>query len=98
MRQRIERLGDAGELIARDLRLAPQRDVARMPDACGVDIKIPRLRVLQKGWGDPGGERIGIDDDRLGVIGNDDGKGAAEKLPGASQASIARAVVSSNVG
>jgi hypothetical protein len=52
-----------------------------MPDTRGVDMKIPGLRVLEKRWRDPRRERIRIDDDRLGVIRNEDRKRAAEKLP-----------------
>src|SRR5712691_9513224 len=52
------------------------RFIPRMPDARGVDMKIPSLRVLEKRWRDPRGERIRIDDDRLGVIRNEDGEQA----------------------
>src|SRR3970040_469974 len=55
--------------------------IPRMPDTRGVDMKIPSLRVLEKRRRDPRRERIRIDDDRLGVIRNEDRKGATEKLP-----------------
>src|SRR3989304_3952202 len=58
------------------------RFIPRMPDARGVDMEIPGLRVLEKRRRDPRRERIRIDDDRLGVIRNEDREHAAEKLPG----------------
>jgi hypothetical protein len=47
-----------------------------MPDARGVDMKMPSLRVREKRRRDPRRERIRIDDDRLGVIRNEDCAGA----------------------
>ena len=52
-----------------------------MPDARGVDMKIPSLRVLEKRRRDPRRERIRIDDDRLGVIRNQDVEEAVEEFP-----------------
>jgi hypothetical protein len=55
--------------------------VARLPDAGRVDMKVARLRILEKRRRDPRREGIGLDDDRLGVIRNEDLENAAEKLP-----------------
>ncbi len=64
----------AGEAIVPDAGYGPfdARFIPRMPDARGVDMKIPGLRVLKKRRRDPRRERIRIDDDRLGVIRNED--------------------------
>ena len=56
--------------------------VAGMPHARRIDVKVPRLRVLEKRRRDARRERIGGDDDRLRVIRNQDPEDAAEKLPG----------------
>src|SRR5262245_12309986 len=56
--------------------------IAGMPHARRVDMKMARLRVLEKRRRDARGEGIGVDDDRLGVIRNEDFENAAEKLPG----------------
>ncbi|HVL68918.1 MAG TPA: hypothetical protein VM364_16805 [Vicinamibacterales bacterium] len=49
--------------------------------ACRIDMKVARLGVLEEGRRDPRREGIGVDDDGLGVIGNEDAEGAAEKRP-----------------
>ena len=48
--------------------------IPRMSDARRVDMKMSSLRVLEKRRRDPRRERIRIDDDRLGVIRNEDRK------------------------
>src|SRR5688572_26285101 len=53
-----------------------------MPHPRGVDVKMPRLRVLEKAGRDARRQRIGLEDDRLGVIRNDDVEHATKKLPG----------------
>jgi len=55
--------------------------VTRMPDARRVDVKVPRLRVLEKRRGDARGERIGGDDEGLGVIRNEDFENATKEFP-----------------
>ena len=55
--------------------------VAGMPHARGIDVKVARLRVLEKRRRDARRQRIGLDDDRLGVIRDQDVEDAAEKLP-----------------
>jgi hypothetical protein len=59
---------------------------------------MPRLRVLEKAGRDARRQRIGLEDDRLGVIRDDDNEDAPENSQAASHASIARAVVSSKPG
>jgi hypothetical protein len=39
-----------------------------MAHAGGVNVKLPRLRILEKSAGDARRERIGVGDDRFGVI------------------------------
>lgn len=45
-------------------------------------MKVACLGVLEKRWRDPRRERIRINDDRLGVIRNQDLEEAAEEFPG----------------
>ena len=56
--------------------------VPSMAYAGGVDMKVACLRILEKRRGDPRCKRIRIDDDRLGVIWNEDVENPAEKLSG----------------
>ena len=44
-------------------------------------MKAARLRVLEEGRRDARREGIGVDDDGLGVIGNEDAEDATEKRP-----------------
>jgi hypothetical protein len=56
--------------------------VARLPDPRGVNVKVARLCVFEKGGGNPGRQWIGTDDDGLRVIRDQDPEDAAEKRPG----------------
>jgi hypothetical protein len=56
--------------------------IAGMPDARGINVKVARLRVFEKRGRDARRQRIGLDDDRFGVIRNEDSENAPEKLPG----------------
>ena len=48
VRDRVERLGDGGELIAPDLRLAPQRDVVRRGRRRQQERLLLGLKVLER--------------------------------------------------
>jgi hypothetical protein len=74
----------AGEAVIADAGYGPFDAplVAGMPHPRGVDVKMPRLRVLEKAGRDARRQRIGLEDDRLGVIRDDDIEDAPEKLPG----------------
>jgi hypothetical protein len=39
-----------------------------MPHPCGINVKVARLRIVEKRAREAGRERIGLRDDRLGVI------------------------------
>ena len=51
-----------------------------------VDDEAPGLRVLHEGVVDPRRRVLGRDDDRLHVVGDDDGEHAAEVAPGRLEA------------
>ena len=55
--------------------------VPRGAHARRIDMKVPRLRILEKRGRDPRRQRVRADDDRLRVIGNEDGEDAAEEGP-----------------
>ena len=74
----------AGEAIIPDARYGPFDAplVPGMPDPRRVDVEVPGLRILEKSWRDSRVERVGLLDDGLGVVCNNDLEDAAEKLPG----------------
>jgi hypothetical protein len=58
------------------------RLVLRVAHAGGVDHEAARLRVLEETVGDPRRDRIGLRDDRLGVVGDHHAEHAPEEFPG----------------
>jgi len=70
--------------------------VARIAHECGIDVS--GVSILEKRGRDAGRERVGLGDDGLGVIGDEDREDTGEKLLRRFTASNRRAVVSSNVG
>ena len=56
--------------------------VAGRAHAGRVDMKVPRLRVLEKRRRDPRRQRVGADDDRLRVVRDDDREDPTEEGPG----------------
>lgn len=72
--------------------------VAGMSHARGVDVKVARLRVLEKRGSDAWCERVGLDDDGRGVSGMMMLNTPPKNSHAASHSSMARAVVSSKVG
>ena len=82
------RVLDRGEHFARKAVIADARYgalhaglVSRGAHAGRIDVKLPRLRVLAKCRRDAGAERIGIENDGLRVIGDQDGEDPAKERP-----------------
>ena len=80
--------GLAGEEVVLDVVHDPfdARLVGRGPHPGGVDDEAPGLGVLEEDVVEPGGGVLGLDDDRLHVVGDDDGEHAAEEAPGRLEA------------
>ena len=73
----------AGKAVVTDTGYGPfdPAFVASMAHAGRIDVKMPSLGVLKKRGRDARREGIGVGDDRLGVLRNNDLEAAAETLP-----------------